>query len=69
MAVHLPRPGTQIAFHGYTPPLTLQVGVQQGPRPLHVGVRGAQALQGMARKPPRLQACEGYALQAWTRCM
>ena len=45
MAARLPRPGTRIAFHGYTPPLTLQVVVQQGPRPLHVGVRRAQALQ------------------------
>lgn len=75
MAVEVPRPGTRIAFHGCTPPLTLQAVVRQGPRPLHVGVRGAQALQGMAHKPPRLQVqaalphCKhGHAAcEAWTR--
>ena len=75
MAVYLPRPGTRIAFHGHTPPFTLQVVGRQGPRPPHVGAHRAQALQGTARKHPRLQVqaalphCKhGHAAcEAWTR--
>lgn len=45
MTVYLPRPGTRLAFHGYTPPFTLQAVGTQGRRALYVGALGAQALQ------------------------